>query len=153
MGDYGEAAARFSEALELRQALGDRRGCLAMLVNLGNTAVLQGDSAHGRMYYQNVLTGARALDYREGICWGLEGLACVAALDGQVEYSAQLLGAAEALHESIGFVIDPDQRLVVDGAVERARAWLGEEAFMTLWEMGRAMALERAIAEALKPLP
>jgi predicted ATPase len=149
MGNYGEAAARFTEALELRQAIGDRRGCLAMLMNLGNVAVLQDDSARGRLYYLEILAGGRALN-TEGICCCLEGLACAAALDGQAERAAQLLGAAEVLHDSIGMVIDPDGQLVVDHTLERARAQLSEQAFLTAWGAGRAMALEQAIAYALE---
>jgi hypothetical protein len=91
---------------------------------------------------------ARAMDNTEGICCCFEGLACAAALDGQAVRAAQFLGAADLLHKSIGFVIDPDQQLVVDRAVERSRAQLGEEAFVTAWETGRAMPLEQAIAYA-----
>jgi hypothetical protein len=101
------------------------------------------------MYYQDVLTGARALDYPEGICWGLEGLAASAALAGEAERACRLLGAAEALHEVFGFVIDPDQRVILDPAVARVRAHLGEEAFVTAWATGQAMPLEQTIAYAL----
>ncbi|MEO7911235.1 MAG: tetratricopeptide repeat protein [Roseiflexaceae bacterium] len=149
MGNYGEATARFVVALELRRASGDRRGCIAILGNLGLVALLQGDGARGQMYYQDVLTGAQALDYPEGICWGLEGLACVAVHVGEAKRACQLLGAAEALHKSGGFVIDPLQNVILDPAVERARAQLGDDAFATAWDSGRALTLEQALAEAL----
>jgi non-specific serine/threonine protein kinase len=90
------------------------------------------------------------LDYSAGICGGLEGLAAAAALDGEAQRAAQLLGAAAALHESVGFVLEPDQALVVDPAVDRARTQLGEEAFAATWEAGRALTLEQAIAYALE---
>jgi predicted ATPase/DNA-binding XRE family transcriptional regulator len=149
MGNYGEAAAHFAATLELRRASGDQRGYIAVLGNLGLVALLQDDGARGWLYYQDALAQARALDYPEGICWGLEGLACVAAQAGKVERACRLLGAAEALHESTGFVVDSDQRVVLDPAIKRARVQLGEESFAAAWVAGRAMTLEQVITEAL----
>jgi hypothetical protein len=46
--DYDEPEAHFTQALELRQVLGDRRGCLAILGNLANVALVQNDGKHTR---------------------------------------------------------------------------------------------------------
>jgi tetratricopeptide (TPR) repeat protein len=150
MRSFEEAEARFAEALELRRAIGDRRGCQAILCNLGNVALLQDDSVRGRMHYQEALVVAQALDYSDGICGGFQGLATAAALAGEPERATQLLGAAETLAERMGAMVPPDQQIMVDRGVERARAQLSEQAFFTAWNAGRAMPLEQAIAYALE---
>jgi hypothetical protein len=61
-----------------------------------------------------------------------------------------MLGAAEALLESLGAVLDAEHRLIYERAVAAARAQLGEETFATAREEGRAMSLEEAIEYALQ---
>jgi hypothetical protein len=69
---------------------------------------------------------------------------------GQPGRAARLLGAAEALRETLGFAVPPVDRCAHEQVVATARAGLGEERFATAWAEGRAMSLHEAMALALK---
>lgn len=69
---------------------------------------------------------------------------------GDAKRSARLFGAAEALHEAIGEILEPEDRAEYDRYRAIARAALTEEAFAAAWAKGRAMTIEQAIAEALE---
>lgn len=144
-GDYEAAETYLLQALELRRTVDDRRGTLATRINLGNLALLQEDGARSERYHQEVLAGAQTLNYPAGICFSLEGLAGAAALAGEADRAARLLGAAAVLHSAIGLVNDPDVQLVVDRTVERTRLRLGAEAYGRAVAAGRTMPLEQAL--------
>jgi hypothetical protein len=80
---------------------------------------------------------------------GLEGLASTAGMAGRGERAARLLGAAEALRETLGAPIPPHERADVERAVADARTTLGEEVWAQALAAGRALTLAQAIAEAL----
>ena len=82
--------------------------------------------------------------------FNLEGLASVVATQGDLQWAAQLLGAAEALREAIDVPRLPVDRVSYEQAVAAARVQLGEEAFASAWQEGRTMKLEQAIDDALK---
>ena len=75
----------------------------------------------------------------------LEGLATVAAAQGEPLWAAHLWGAAEALREAIGTPIPPVYCPGYQQAVAAARGQLGEEDFATAWAQGRNMGPEQAM--------
>ena len=79
----------------------------------------------------------------------IEGLAGLAAAQGQAGRAARLFGAAEALRESVSNRIPPSERAEYDHNIAAARAQLSEAAFAASWAGGRAMSLEQAVAYAL----
>jgi len=85
-----------------------------------------------------------------GSAWCLERLAEVALARGESEKAVRLLSAASALRISIGSVIDPVDQPEYKNRRSALRAELGEERFTVVWEEGRAMSLEQAIAYALE---
>ena len=88
---------------------------------------------------------------KEGLAWGLEGLASVLADQGQPELAARLAGAADALREKMGITWEePVTRVAFEGARARVRARLDEAAWTAAWAEGWALSLEQAIAHALQ---
>jgi hypothetical protein len=79
----------------------------------------------------------------------LEGLARVAAMQGQAERAATLLGASAALREETGTPLSPVTRADHDHASEAAYEALGEQAFEAAWAAGNGMPFEESIAAAL----
>jgi hypothetical protein len=73
----------------------------------------------------------------------------VAALDEEPERAARLWGAAERLRAALGCRPPPAARATYERALATACAQLGEAAFATAWEGGRALPVEQAIAEAV----
>lgn len=81
---------------------------------------------------------------------GLEISALLALTVGQMDRAARLLGAADALRETIGQPLSPSERAGVDVDVATVRTALGDDAFTAAWAVGRAMSLEEVIAYALE---
>ena len=80
----------------------------------------------------------------------LEGFAELAYGQHQWECGALLWASAERLREEIGAPLPPQNKEKQERKVAEARAALGEAAFATAWETGRAMTWEGAIAYALE---
>jgi predicted ATPase/DNA-binding XRE family transcriptional regulator len=78
----------------------------------------------------------------------LEGLARVAAMQGQPERAARLLGASAALSDEMGTPLSPTVRADHDHASRTAHETLGEDAFEAAFAAGRAMPLEESILSA-----
>lgn len=78
----------------------------------------------------------------------LEGLARVAAMQGQPERAARLLGASAALSDEMGTPLSPIIRLDHDHASKTAQEALGKDAFEAAFAAGRAMPLEESILSA-----
>jgi hypothetical protein len=80
----------------------------------------------------------------------LEGLARVAAAQGQLEQAVCYFGTAAAQRDAIGAPLLPTERTTHDRDVAAARTTLGESRFAAAWAAGQALPLEQAIVEALQ---
>jgi predicted ATPase/class 3 adenylate cyclase len=149
-GDYTGAGALLEESLALRRELGDRKGIANSLGNLGGMACEQGDYTGAGALYEESLALRRELGDKQGIAVSLAGLGVVAVGMGEVERGAKLLGVVEGLLESLGAVLNREDRLPYERAVASARSLLGEEAFERAWQEGRGMSMEEAIDYALE---
>ena len=146
-GDLGRAAALHTEAVALQREVGDRQGLAHALNNLGGTVSARGDLARAAALYDEALALSVELGDRLGVARGLEGLAAAAA-GSRPHQTARLLGAAEALRESLGTPLPPGERAVHDRRVAEAHARLGAAAFAAAWGAGQALSLEEAVAAA-----
>jgi DNA-binding NarL/FixJ family response regulator len=78
-------------------------------------------------------------------------LAEVAAAQGDCPLAARVLGAAEALRESIGATLLPAYVDPCERAVAAARTGLSEEVFAAVWAEGRTMSPEQVLAALKQP--
>jgi predicted ATPase/DNA-binding XRE family transcriptional regulator len=120
------------------------------LAKLGSIACETGENARASELYKESLELALRFGfttYEALEC--LNGLARVAAAQGQPEKAARLCGASAAVREELGTPLSPFVRADHDHAANAARAALGEDAFAAAWAVGQAMSLEEAIADAL----
>ena len=129
--------------------MGDRVGLGTALANLGATARARGEPSWAEAYFREALGTQREIGELEGIVYTLNGLAGVALDRGRTERAARLLGAAAALADATGVVVEPIDREQVEQDTAAARDRLGEGAFAAAWEAGRALALGAALAEAV----
>jgi predicted ATPase/transcriptional regulator with XRE-family HTH domain/Tfp pilus assembly protein PilF len=149
-GDYSAARSLFLEGLALGRELENKRAIAISLNNLGNVTYMQEDYPAAHSLYVESLQMRRELGDNWGMALSLAGLGAVAVESGQAQRGARQLGASDALHEAIGVVMEPDDRIPYDFAVASARAQLGEAAFEKARQEGRAMNLEQAIEYALE---
>jgi hypothetical protein len=69
---------------------------------------------------------------------------------GEMERAVRLFGAAQSLRQVMGTPLPLVERSVHEQRVVAARAELSEEVFGAAWAEGETMALEAAVAEALR---
>jgi non-specific serine/threonine protein kinase len=147
--DLGVARRHCEAAVAIVQELRDRFCQSRFVYSLGRVALKEGAIDEARSHWQEGLR----LSWEEGQRWGiaqcLEGLAAVAAAQGEFDRSARFYGRAEALRRAIDAPLPPSERAEHDRRVAAARAQGGEAAFAAAWAAGRALTLERIVAEAL----
>jgi non-specific serine/threonine protein kinase len=114
------------------------------LTNLAYISNQQGDPEQAlALYWEGLEQGQHVGDrHRLAVC--LEGLADVVLKWGEPAVAARLLGAAEALRETLGAPLSVVQRAVYERFAEAA----GSSAHKTAWAKGRSMTLEQAVGYA-----
>jgi ATP/maltotriose-dependent transcriptional regulator MalT len=147
-GDIERARAVFVESLGLRRRLGDRLGQAVELSNLGDLARGAGDAEAAAGLLLEALEIAAELDSRYLLPGLLASLAVVAGERGDLERAARLLGASQAHYEAAGLVPDPVDANDPDRMQASARDRLGADRFARLWEQGRQLSLDQAVAQA-----
>jgi tetratricopeptide (TPR) repeat protein len=147
-GDNSAARLLLEESLDLQREIGNKSGAALALNNLGGVAHRQGDYRMARQFYAESLIILNEIgDKRIAEC--LLGLATVAHMTQQLERSARLLGATEALLETIGGCLETASRTEYEWTATALRSELSEEQFALAWADGRAMTPEQAGAFAL----
>ena len=149
-GDYDHAAAQYEESLALYRHLEHGKGTHGPLRELGAVAYLQGDYERAEESFRESL----------GLIWRfvgkafeavacLEGMARVAAMQGQPDRAARLLGVFAALREEMGTPLSPIVQGDHDFTTNSTREAIGERAFEAAWTAGHATPLDESIADAL----
>ena len=148
-GDAARAMAMLEESLALWRKLRDTGGTAYALRDLGFAALHAGDADRAAALWGEALTVVKDQADAVTLAQCLEGLSQVLTAQQRFAESAQLLGAAEAIRESIGAPVLPADRPAVDGTRERLRRAMGPEAAAAAWARGQAMGPDEAIALAL----
>lgn len=145
-GDYARARHYYEESEALLRSMGDK-GDLARLVhNLGCVALHEGDAQKAETQFNESMGIFRKLGNKRGIAECLASLAGLNAASGRPQPAARLLGAAEAMLESIGGAWWPADRGEIDATRAALQASLGEAAYRAEMTAGRAMTLDQVLA-------
>jgi predicted ATPase/DNA-binding SARP family transcriptional activator len=146
-GDLDRGEALLEESLSLLRGLENRWLIAFPLIHLGFLATCRGDLERATALGRESLALQDQLADHWGMTLSLEVLAAAAG-QGQPERAARLLGAAEALLESLGAIHSDEGRGDLARIVTAARGELGEAAFAEAWAEGRAMKLPQLLAYA-----
>jgi predicted ATPase/class 3 adenylate cyclase len=145
---------RFEESLDVLRRAGREDEGLASLVFLGVTLLLQGDLDRARATLVMGLKLARLQGDRR-VAWALDGLAWLAAAEGQGERAFKLAGAAESIFRAAGRRPPTTWSVLLEGHLEPVRQALGEGPAAAAFAAGRsldfAMSLDYALEEAPSP--
>ena len=129
LGDLTRARAVLDESLVVARSYEDRWSSAMSLMLLGHVNLADAQVSQARA----VLTEAGSLFQEIGnmvyLPWCLEGVAGLAAAEGDYERAAELAGAREALREQIGVFLPPVYPAGYTRTLETARAALGPAAF------------------------
>jgi predicted ATPase/class 3 adenylate cyclase len=149
--EVGKAEALCEEAVALFKEQDDMYGLHLTLVTLMRIAQRRGDIKRVIDLAPEVLDLGRELGGRTAIGNVLVSLASVARAQRDPERAARLLGAAEALHETLGQRPSPAEFREYEAEAAALREVIGDEG-VAAWADGRAMTLERAIALAVEAI-
>jgi ATP/maltotriose-dependent transcriptional regulator MalT len=148
-GDVTSARLLFEKSLEYFQERANEKQAGWVLSYLGRISAAQGDYQAAQAYYEASLLRNGEVEKNLvplDIPPALEGLAAVAATQGNVAWAARLWGTAEALREEHADFLAPVYRPDYEQAVAAARARLGEQRFAADWAEGRTMNPDQVLA-------
>ena len=148
-GDLERSEGLLTEGLALSRDANDKWRTALSLHSLGLLAFRREDYRRAAALYAESLALARQLRDRWIADDCLDGLAALACARGHYAEAARMLGAADELRETLGYRPLADVQADHDRCAATARVGLGADAFAGVWNEGKAMTLERVIADAL----
>jgi non-specific serine/threonine protein kinase len=148
-GDPEQATALLDESLALFREIGDNSNIAISLMDSALAALARGNHGRVRVLSEEALELLQRAEDRQHIADCLGVMAGAAGARGGARRAARLWGAAEALREEIGVLLQPENREVLDPCIAAARLSLGEVAWQVASAEGRAMTPEQAIEYAL----
>lgn len=154
-GDSALAMDRLEQIIAITQASGETMQRSYALLMIGQSVWQEGDPVRARRLFEQALQLNCRLRSPVTTAAGLEGLAWIAARQGDAERAAILLGATDELSRSIGtrIVAFPPEAAYHDECVRTAQRGLGQQRFDTAFRNGRAMTTDAAVAFALGDRP
>lgn len=148
-GDWTRATNLYEECLAVYRQLGNTWGIAMSLANLGEAALAQGQWDRAANFYRESLAVMQATGSQWYLALALLGLAGATVRQGKSERAARLLGAGEALLQTIEGSLPPFERQLYERSVDATRAALSETIFETILAEGRTMSAAQAVSYAL----
>jgi tetratricopeptide (TPR) repeat protein len=149
MGEFDQATALIEEmfGISLEHGLADWTGWA--LTMFGLIVRDQGNYRRAATRYRESIVWYRDKLKKWGNWWNVLSLGTVASAQGQLQRAAKIYGAIDGWQQSIKLLrLSRDQRQF-GTYIEATRAELGEAAYATAFEQGRAMTTEQAFQYAL----
>jgi tetratricopeptide (TPR) repeat protein len=147
-GRTGEARTLLRESLTLRQGIGDTAGVALTSINLGSLATIEGDLDEAAEFYRSGMHVAQDLGYAPLTETALRGLAEVSVKRGDGALAATLFGAAEAMRDSIGRVLEPYAVAEHEEYMAALRSLLSSDDLDQAWSRGRGLSGDKVAALA-----
>ena len=127
------------------------------LTSAGVGSMMLGDHTSAESFLVEALRATLTIDDRPGLVMRLQALAANAAMAGQAEHSARLLGATDMLRAEGGYELSPFIKPMVEQATTLATAALGSEWYKRERDRGahldREAAVGLALGNGLSPIP
>ncbi len=136
----------YQAALPILREVDSRPDIARCLAGIGRVALDQGQLAVARSHLAESLRLSQLTGARIGVARGLEAFAALCAREGQDQLAVLLTAAATALREAAGLPAPASGR--TQQYLDAARG-LGPEALTELWEQGRGLTPDAAVALAL----
>lgn len=147
-GQFDLARKYYEESDSLLTDAGDDGDKARFVHNLGYIAQHEEEFELAQNQFRKSLIMFRRLGNRRGMAECMAGLAGLQARQGQVEWGAVLLSAAESVLKVAGGAWWPADRIEVERNQEMIRTALGDENWAAAQKKGAAMSLEQALAFA-----
>ena len=119
---------------------------IVSVVAFAHVEARQGNTVAARTHFEESMALCKKIDDKMLVPYILEGLASIAAIQGESIKAVHLLGAAVALREVYCHPMPPFFRGRYEDAVDLARNQLDESVFAAAWAEGKMMTPEQALA-------
>jgi hypothetical protein len=146
---HDEAKPLLEESRALCRELRNGYGLSFVLNNLSLIALAQHEFQAADALLREGLTLARELGSTESVGCALTGMACLAAVRSQPLTAARLLGASEALRDTIGVTLSDIERETYEGYLTVARAGLDAATWESAVAEGRSQPLDAVVDRVL----
>jgi predicted ATPase len=147
--DYESAERLLDESLSLYLELGDKIGIADSLYELGGLARRQRGYDTAIKWLNEALLLYEEIGSKDGIDTCFEEFVACACAEEQFERASRLLGAAQAMRETLKSPIPPDYLAEHERNVTTTRLALGEQDFEREKNKGREMTPKEAVEYAL----
>jgi predicted ATPase len=151
-GDYEKAQTELEAAQDGFTVADDRYGIGRSLAALGSVALHRNQADEAVVLLQESLRHSRTLADVDDITWALELLGVAWAESGSPA-AARLLGAAEALRESLGGALEGVELALHERGLAALAAGSGSAAAEAAWAAGRTLTADEAVVLALDSVP
>jgi predicted ATPase len=149
-GDDADAAAAYTQCLSLVRVTGERRREAMILSNLGSLAMHRGEVRQAQQLFQQALEILLLLGHdRHLVITLIVMIAGTLSACGAAQEAARLLGAADALFAPMGVGLQRGDRGEYARSLARTEAQLDTETLHHFWQLGAALTLDEAVAQAL----
>jgi predicted ATPase/DNA-binding SARP family transcriptional activator len=149
-GEYEQAEALLREVMISAQERGNRMSYLWAQLRLGHVLLRSGNLTEAHQLLTETAQKFGKDGYSIGTIFALEGMAELVAAVGKPEYAARLIGWADLMREKVQDPRPNFEQANVDKIIAACLAKLGEAAFSDVYEEGKKMSLEEAVAYALE---
>ncbi len=150
LGDLGAGTALAEEAIARLAAAGEHWLMAFAMLALGAALEAQGEHRQAAALFAISLENWTGPELTGMMLWPLAGMARVAAVLGQADTAARLLGLHDTVAARASAVAVPYYEQQAVAAADVARDLLGDEAFATERAAGRSVPPERIAAEVLR---
>lgn len=145
-GEYETSQGLYDDSLALWRDLGYKERIAATLSDLAGIATERGDYTTAQSLYVEGLSLWQEMASLPGLTSTLHGFARLALAQGQAARAVTILGAMQALGETMQPTSSRHRPVSNDHTLETARGALDEKSYNAAWAVGRRLSLEQAFA-------
>jgi predicted ATPase/DNA-binding CsgD family transcriptional regulator len=142
-GELSQAQTFLADSARIASEVGDQWNAAQTSFLLAELAERQENWAVAHVQYEEALTIALDIKHSDFTSFGLKGLGCLAAVQGQALWAARLWGAAEPLQSSSSVISPP---ALYEKMLVQVHDQVGEFAFAQALSEGQAMTPAKALA-------
>jgi predicted ATPase/serine/threonine protein kinase len=148
-GNYSSAEMHFQESVAILKELGNQTALSNSLNNLAAVTFANREYRAAHVLFTQALTVAEEFGDKIVISHALDGFAALAVEFGDLENAARLAGAAEEIHQEIGFQREPAEQRFRETYLAGLHQKLLGAALAAAFAEGRELPLADAVALAL----
>ena len=148
-GDYEHARSLLEEIITRSEEKGNRFEYLWARLRLGYVMLREGKLKEAHRFFAESARDFHTDENQSGIIFALEGMAGFYVAMKKYKDAAKLIGWSDAIREESDDLRPPLEQADVNQIIEACLAKLGESEFADIYDKGKTMTLDEAVASAV----